>query len=145
MGSLVPARPLPPGDRVDPSPIRGPIEGRGTCGDPANYQVDALKATINWDTDDAFDTPGSSPNGGDFVRLRDGSGAYLAAGDVSDITFDGVADLPPLRITWVVDPDPADHTEDPASYSTDADGHNDVIVQTLTLPTVNGVTQPGGS
>jgi hypothetical protein len=103
-------------------------------GDPADLQVDALNATINWDTDDTYDTPGAPPNGGDFVRLRDGSGSYLAAGDVTGITFDGVTDLPPLPITWVVDADPADHTGDPALYSTDADGRNDVIVQTVTIP-----------
>ncbi len=105
-----------------------------TGGDPADYQVDALNATINWDTDDTYDTPGAPPNGGDFVRLRDGSGAFLSASQVTDLSFDGASDLPPLPITWVVAADPPGTPGDPALYSTDADGHNDVIVQTVTIP-----------
>ncbi len=104
-----------------------------TGGDAADYSVDTLHASINWDTDDAFDTPGAPPNGGDYVRLRDGGGAYLSAGAVGDITFDGASSLPALPITWEVDPD-ALGTGDAALYSTDADGRNDVIVQTVTIP-----------
>ncbi|MFB3737764.1 MAG: peptidase M6, partial [Candidatus Velamenicoccus archaeovorus] len=115
--------------------LDGVIDDGGTLsgGDADLYQVDRLNASINWDTDDAYDTPGAPPNGGDFVRLRDGSSAYLSADQITDITFDGVADLPPLPITWVVDPDPPTHTGDPALYSTDADGRNDVIVQDVTM------------
>ena len=57
-----------------------------TGGDAATYQVDRLNAAINWETgapdNDAYDTPGAPPNGGDFVRLTDGDG-FLGAGDVS--------------------------------------------------------------
>jgi hypothetical protein len=105
-----------------------------TGGDPAAYQVDALDASINWDTEDAFDTPGAPPNGGDYVRLRDGAGEYLPAGAVSDITFEGASSLPALPITWEVAADPPGTPGDPALYSTDADGRNDVIVQTVTIP-----------
>jgi Immune inhibitor A peptidase M6 len=100
----------------------------------SDHQVARLSATINWDTDDAYDTPGAPPNGGDFVRLRNGVGAYLAAGAVTSIDFQGADHLPALPITWQVDQDPADHTADPALYSTDADNRNDVIVQEVAVP-----------
>ncbi len=48
-----------------------------TGGDPHVDQTDRLGAHINWDIDDAYNTPGGPPNGGDFVRLRDGGGGYL--------------------------------------------------------------------
>jgi Immune inhibitor A-like, MAM domain len=105
-----------------------------TGGDSATFQVDRLNASINWDTDDTYDTPGAPPNGGDFVRLRDGVGAYLSAGDVTSITFDGVADLPPLPITWEVDDTPPPGADGSALYSTNADNHNDVIVQDVAVP-----------
>jgi hypothetical protein len=110
------------------------IDGGSTLsgGEADLYQVDRLNASINWDTDDTYDTPGAPPNGGDFVRLRDGAGIYLSASQITDVAFQGVGDLPPLPITWVVDPDPPGHTGDPALYSTDADGRNDVIVQNVT-------------
>src|SRR5262245_53163683 len=106
-----------------------------TGGDADLHQVDRLNASINWDTDDAFDTPGAPPNGGDFVRLRDGTGTYLSAGQVTSISFDGASDLPPLPITWVVDDTPPPGADGPALYSTNADNHNDVIVQNVDVPT----------
>jgi hypothetical protein len=105
-----------------------------TGGDSATYQVDRLNASINWDTDDTYDTPGAPPNGGDFVRFRDGVGTYLSAGQVSSITFEGVTDLPPLPITWEVDESPSPGGDGAALYSTDADNRNDVIVQNVDVP-----------
>jgi hypothetical protein len=112
------------------------IDGGATLtgGDGDLYQVDRLNASINWDTDDAFDTPGAPPNGGDFVRLRDGTGTYVSADQISSITFDGAADLPALPITWEVDDTPPPGASGPALYSTDADNHNDIIVQDVSVP-----------
>ena len=49
-----------------------------TGGVADTYQVERLHAAINWETgapdNDAYDTPGAPPNGGDFVRLMDGDG-----------------------------------------------------------------------
>jgi hypothetical protein len=58
-------------------------------GDPADFQVKSLDATINWDVLDAYATPGAPPNGADFVRLRDGAGQYLNASQITDVAFDG--------------------------------------------------------
>jgi Immune inhibitor A peptidase M6 len=112
------------------------IDGGATLtgGDSDLYQVDRLNASINWDTTDAYDTPGAPPNGGDFVRLRDGSGTYLSADQISSITFDGAADLPALPITWEVDTTPPPGADGPALYSTNADNRNDIIVQNVSVP-----------
>jgi hypothetical protein len=103
-------------------------------GNKADFQVSTLDASINWDTIQTFSTPGAPPNGSDFVRLRDGEGAYLGASDIDRISFEGVNALPPLPIDWVVDPDPPSQAGDPALYSTDADSANSVIVQEVDIP-----------
>jgi hypothetical protein len=117
------------------------IDGGATLtgGDASVYQVERLNAAINWETgapdNDAYDTPGAPPNGGDFVRLMDGSGAFLSAGDVTSVEFQGASDLPALPITWEVDDTPPPGAEGPALYSTDADGRNDIIVREVDVPT----------
>jgi hypothetical protein len=57
------------------------------------FRSRGLDATINWDTQDAFSSPGAPPNGSDYVRLRDGSGGSLGAGAIESISFDGAPDL----------------------------------------------------
>jgi len=103
-------------------------------GRKADFQVSTLDATINWDTDQTYSTAGAPPNGSDFVRLRDAAGAYLDARQIRRIAFDGVNQLPPLPIEWVVDPDPPGQAGNPALYSTDADSANSVIVQEVAIP-----------
>ena len=106
-----------------------------TGGKKSAFQVSTLDATINWDTDQTFSTPGAPPNGSDYVRLRDAAGNYLNAKQIRRISFDGVNQLPPLPIEWVIDPDPPGQAGDPALYSTDADSANSVIVQEVDVPT----------
>jgi hypothetical protein len=107
-------------------------------GDPADYQTDRLGAHINWDTDDAYDTPGGPPNGGDFVRLRNGGGTYLPASAITSIDFNGVSVLPTAAPTWEVDATPPPAGSSGASgsalYSTNADNRNDVIVRDVNVP-----------
>ena len=85
-------------------------------GDPHLYQVPGLDATVNWDTTGSYITPGAPPNGSDYVRLRDGSGNYLSAGQVDSISFDGAEMLPPKPVEWTVDSDPPGR-DNPALYS----------------------------
>jgi hypothetical protein len=107
-------------------------------GDADLYQVDRLGASINWETgapdNDAYDTPGAPPNGGDFVRLMDGAGAFLAANQVTSVEFQGVADLPPLPIAWEVDATPPSGADGPALHSPVGDNLNEVIVRDVTVP-----------
>ncbi len=103
-------------------------------GRPADFQVPTLDATINWDTDQTYSSPGAPPNGSDYVRLRDGSAQYLAAGDIDSIEFAGVSELPSLPIEWVVDPEPPGHAGDPALFSGTGDNLDRSIVQEVTVP-----------
>lgn len=98
------------------------------------YQVDRLHSFINWDTDDAYDTPGAPSNGADFVRLRDGGGNYLSADEVNSIDFNGVSSLPPAPIEWTVDPNPPGQAGNPALHSPDDDNRDTVIVQEVDIP-----------
>jgi Immune inhibitor A peptidase M6 len=107
-------------------------------GDFDTYSVERLHAAINWETgapeNDAYDTPGAPPNGGDFVRLMDGRGAFLSAGDVTDVEFQGAQELPALPVTWEVDAAPPSGADGPALHSPVGDNLNEVIVQNVTVP-----------
>jgi hypothetical protein len=107
-------------------------------GDADTYQVERLHAAINWETgapdNDAYDTPGAPPNGGDFIRLMDGEGAFLGAGDVTDITFEGAQELPTLPITWEIDATPPSGADGPALHSPVGDNLNEVIVRDVSVP-----------
>src|SRR6266540_3044566 len=107
-------------------------------GDAERYQVDRLHGSINWETgapnNDAYDTPGAPPNGGDFVRLTDGAGGFLSAGDVTSVEFQGVPDLPPLPIAWEVDATPPSGADGPALHSPVGDNLNEVIVRDVSVP-----------
>ncbi len=107
-----------------------------TGGDADLYQVDRLHASINWETgtpdNDAYDTPGAPPNGGDFVRLVDGTGGFVGAGDVNDVEFQGTDSLPSLPITWEVDP--ASPNGGAALHSPVGDNLNEVIVRNVAVP-----------
>jgi Immune inhibitor A peptidase M6 len=107
-------------------------------GDADLYQVDRLGASINWETgapdNDAYDTPGAPPNGGDFVRLMDGVGGFLAADEVTSVEFQGTADLPALPIAWEVDATPPSGADGPALHSPVGDNLNEVIVRDVGVP-----------
>jgi hypothetical protein len=107
-------------------------------GDFDTYSVERLHAAINWETgapeNDAYDTPGAPPNGGDFVRLMDGRGAFLSAGDVTAVEFQGAQELPALPVTWEVDAAPPSGADGPALHSPVGDNLNEVIVQNVTVP-----------
>jgi hypothetical protein len=113
-----------------------------TGGDADTYQVDRLHAAINWETgapdNDAYDTPGAPPNGGDYVRLMDADGNFVAAEDVASIAFDGAASLEPQPIAWEVDATPPTGAAGPALHSPVGDNLNEVIVK-------GGVSVPAGS
>ena len=105
-------------------------------GKRAWYHTESLDASINWETEDAWDTPGAPPNGSDYVRLR-GAGGYLSSDDVGRISFDGADTLPPQPIEWTVDPSPPGHPDDPALYSGSGPNFDRAIVQQVEVPADN--------
>jgi hypothetical protein len=94
-----------------------------------------LHATINWDTTDAYSTPGAPSNGSDYVRLRDGSGNYLSGGQIKSLGFKGSSTLPTLPVQWTVDPNPPTHAGDPALYSGAGNNRDEAIIRQITVPT----------
>ena len=117
-------------DRVldDGAAYSGPNSG-------STYQVGRLDADIVWDNDDAYDTPGSPPNGGDFVRLRDGSNAFVPASALNSVSFNGVSELPTEPLVWEVDSTPPPGTSGAAFYSTDQDNKNEIMTREVNIPT----------
>jgi hypothetical protein len=102
-------------------------------GDPDDFRVTTLDASINWDTDQAFSSPGAPPNGSDYVRLA-GPYGYLAAGDIDSIEFAGVPQLPALPVEWVVDANPPAQAGDPALFSGTGDNLDRAIVREVDVP-----------
>jgi len=103
-------------------------------GSAADFQVSTLDATVNWDTDQTYSSPGAPPNGSDFVRARNGSGQLLSAKRIKGISFAGVEALPPLPLEWTVDADPADQPGDAALYAGTEDNLDRSIVREVDVP-----------
>jgi hypothetical protein len=101
---------------------------------PALYQIAAMHAGVNWDNADAYSTPGAPPNGSDYARLRNGSGAYLDAASINSISFEGDRNLPSLPVEWLVDANPFGHAGNAALYSGSGDSLDRAIVKSVAVP-----------
>jgi hypothetical protein len=103
-------------------------------GAKGKYRIPTLDATINWDNDDAFESPGAPPNGSDYVRVRNAAGTYLSAKQIRSIRFEGTSVLPADPVEWTVDLDPPDRAGDAALYSGSGDNFDRAIVREVTVP-----------
>jgi hypothetical protein len=103
-------------------------------GSARRLMTPTLDAVVNWDTPNAYDTPGAPPNGSDYVRLRDAKGRYVAADKIRSLTFDGAETLEAKPIEWTVDPAPADRPGNPALYSGSGPNFDRSIVRSVTVP-----------
>ena len=74
------------------------------------FAIASMKAKINWDNPQAYDSPGAPPNGSDYVRLRGANGSYLSAKQLTSIRFDGALTLPTTPVEWEQDATPPDAT-----------------------------------
>ena len=100
-----------------------------TGGTPAEFRTPTLHAEINWDNDQAFAGPGAPPNGSDYVRVRDASDAYLSAGQVDSIEFNGASKLAKLHVEWKVDKSPPKGGPSKALYSGKGDNLDRAIAR----------------
>ena len=103
-------------------------------GVPADLRVPTLDATINWDTAEAYASPGAPPNGADYVRLREPNGGYINSADIRKIEFDGAEHLAPVPVEWTVDLTPPGQTGDPAYFSGNDDNLDNAMVRRVTVP-----------
>jgi hypothetical protein len=102
-------------------------------GDVATYTTPTLDATILWDNEDAYDTPGAPPNGSDYVRLRDAGGGFVnSAKQVKSISFSGSEQLESLPIEWTVDATMGNPA--PSLYSGQGDNLDRAIVREVDVP-----------
>ncbi|MGH2793010.1 MAG: peptidase M6 [Actinomycetota bacterium] len=97
-----------------------------TGGDAGDFTADGIDGAINWDTVQTYSTPGAPPNGADFVRLRDASDAYLSAGEIAEISFNGAATHNPKPIEWTID--------NGALYSGAGDNLDRAIIREVAVP-----------
>jgi hypothetical protein len=103
-------------------------------GNDAAYSTPKLNGTINWDNADAYSTPGAPPNGGDYVRVRDGAGRYVGARGLRTIEFDGASTLPPTPVAWTVAANPPDRAGDAALYSGTGSNLDRAAIRSVTVP-----------
>ncbi|CUR57109.1 putative exported peptidase M6-like protein [metagenome] len=113
--------------------------------------ANTLSSKINWDTEQAYSTPGAPPNGSDYVRLRGAGGHYLSANQIKTIRFSGAKTLDPLPVEWTVSATPPDATTDDTTCGSVPEGTGDAalysgcgsnldrsIVQTIDVPAAGG-------
>lgn len=104
--------------------------GRLRGGSANSYSAPTLNSFINWDENDAYDTPGAPPNGSDYVRLRDASGDPVSGDDLSSVAFSG-SDL------TLVEPTPwtsVDEDGDQVLYSGAGDGLDQQMAFPVSVP-----------
>ncbi|MDQ3767474.1 MAG: immune inhibitor A, partial [Actinomycetota bacterium] len=105
-----------------------------TGGEAADYQTDTLDASINFSTKHSYSRAGAPPNGSDYVRLRNGSGDYVAADAISQVKFNGASKLPSLPVEWKVDRKPPHHEGNPGLYSGSGPNFDRAIIQRVRVP-----------
>jgi Immune inhibitor A peptidase M6 len=123
---------------VDRAIDAGAMTHTGT--NPAtDYRSESLDAFLDWSNDDAYSTPGAPPNGSDYVRLRDGAGAFLTTDQINKIDFDGAELLAPDPVEWTVDADPPTAAKtDAALFSGSGPNFDRSIVQEVSVPQAGG-------
>jgi len=112
------------------------------------YSTRSLRHHIKWGNPETHDEDGAPPNGSDYVRLRDSSDAWLAAGDIDEISFAGQSTSLGDDVTWEEDATPPDATTGddscvdppdagtgaPALYSGCGDDLDRTIAREVTVP-----------
>ena len=91
-------------------------------GNAADLTSGALSGMVNWDTPQAYDSPGAPVNGADYVRLRNLDG-YLSDGFVS---FVGASNYPVSPVEWT--------SEDGNLTSGKGDNLDRAIVRSVDVP-----------
>lgn len=100
----------------------------------ANLSTPDLHATINWDTPEAYSSPGAPSNGSDYVRLRDAKGGYLKGKRINSLSFKGATSLPPVPLAWLSDPNPPGHEGDPALHSGIVSNADEMAIKQVAVP-----------
>ena len=110
------------------------LEGHGVS--KKDVTVPTLDATVNWDNPHAYNSPGGPSNGADYVRLRNGTGGYLAGADINSLSFSASKSLPAQPVAWAVDQNPPTTPGDAALYSGADNYRDEAIVRPITVPNV---------
>jgi hypothetical protein len=105
-------------------------------GPAARFRANALDAAINWETEDAYATPGAPPNGSDYVRLR-GRQGYLDLAHIDSIAFDGAESLAASPVEWSVDNLAPGRSHDSALYSGSKPNLDRSLVRSVRVPARN--------
>lgn len=100
--------------------------------------VPTLDASINWDSAEAYSSPGAPPNGADYVRLRNAGGTYLGGKDIQSIAFQGATQIAPNPLEWTVDANPPGQAGDPALYSGTGDNRDESMIRSVSVPSGAG-------
>lgn len=100
-----------------------------------DYMTDALHATINWENEDSYSSPGAPPNGADYVLLRNRNGKPLKMRQLRKLEFDGAEFLPSKPVEWIADDS---FGGNPTLYSDAGDGFDRAIARVVDVPATGG-------
>jgi Immune inhibitor A peptidase M6 len=96
----------------------------------ARYTIPTLAAAINLDSTESYSSPGSPPNGADYVRLRDAAGNYLSGRHITSLAFSGERTFAPDPVAWKA-------VGGVLSADLTTDLLNNTIVREITVPAAN--------
>jgi hypothetical protein len=122
--------------RGDANGLAGLQEALGSRADARDVLHDwaaSVARSVNWDSPHAYARPGAAPNGADYVRLRDASGRYLRARELTSLSFDGATSIPGKPVEWAVDASPPNGGP-PALYTGAGNNLDRTIVRSLSVP-----------
>lgn len=130
--------------------LDAPTAGDDNWSPNGPFSVDTLQAKVNWETSQAFGTPGAPPNGSDYVRFRADSGRYLKSKALRQLRFAGARTLAPAKVEWTVDSTPPNGTDADTTCGAVPDGTGPAALysgcgQNLDRSIARSVTVPTGS
>ena len=96
--------------------------GKVHGGKAGQLSAKSLRFHLKWGNPQAWNGDGVNANGADFVRLRDGGGSWLGAGDIRSISFTGDQGAEPYPVEWTVDATPPNSI--PSDAADDQEGCN---------------------
>lgn len=99
------------------------LEGTKTLvsGDRAKLSTETMSARINWDTEQAYASPGAPTNGADWIAVPGGDGQY---------SFDGAEGYPSQPVQWT-------KTADGRLYSGTGNNFDRAIARKISVPTTD--------
>jgi Immune inhibitor A peptidase M6 len=115
----------------------GAREGQVSGAARAKVTSASLTASLNLDNPTSYAIPGASPNGADYVRLRNAAGRTIRPEELRSLSFTGATSLPPQQLLWTVAAAPPGGATSSALWSGNSTNLDSAAVTQVSVPTTN--------